>query len=226
MDPLLIKARSLARKTGLIRLINRLRPQESYEQRVHEALVSAVKPGDTIWDIGANVGVYTEQFCEWVGKDGHVVAFEPGAESCANIRQRIPNCAWLTIQNVALSENDATGAFLSDGTSVENHLAEVDEAASGDADLVEIRRGDTIAKQLGRVPNVVKVDVEGFEEEVLGGMVEIMASPELRSILVEVHFFKLENRGRANAPARMEKLLKEKGFKTKWVDASHLFAAR
>jgi FkbM family methyltransferase len=226
MNPLLIKARSVARKTGVIRLINRLRPAESYEQRVHEALVGAVRPGDTVWDIGANIGVYTEQFCQWVGKDGHVVAFEPGAESCENIRRRLPGCAWLRVQNIALGEQDMTGHFVTDGTSVENHLVETGETANGAASVVEIRRGDTVSQQLAHVPNVLKVDVEGFEEEVLGGMTEMLASPNLRSVLVEVHFMKLENRGRANAPVRIEKLLRDKGFKTKWVDASHLFATR
>jgi FkbM family methyltransferase len=188
--------------------------------------MSAVRPGDTVWDVGANIGIYTEQFCQWVGQNGHVVAFEPGAESCESIRGRLPNCAWLTVQNVALGEQDATGKFAADGTSVENHLVEVDEETNGDASIVEIRRGDTVSQQLGHVPHVLKIDVEGFEEEVLNGMSGMLASPNLRSVLVEVHFMKLENRGRANAPAHIEKLLRNNGFKTKWVDASHLFATR
>ncbi len=73
---------------------------------------------------------------------------------------------------------------------------------------------------------MIKVDVEGFEEEVLQGMGEMLTSPELRSVLVEVHFMKLELRGKATAPVRIEKLLRDKGFKTNWVDASHLFASR
>ena len=73
---------------------------------------------------------------------------------------------------------------------------------------------------------MIKVDVEGFEEEVLQGMGEMLTSSELRSVLVEVHFMKLELRGKATAPVRIEKLLRGKGFKTNWVDASHLFATR
>jgi hypothetical protein len=79
---------------------------------------------------------------------------------------------------------------------------------------------------LGKTPNVIKVDVEGFEEEVLTGLSETLKSSELRSVLVEVHFMKLENRGRMDAPTRIEKLLRDKSFKTRWVDASHLLATR
>jgi FkbM family methyltransferase len=228
MNPLLIKARSIARKTGVISIINRLRPARSYEEHFHDALVKAVQPGDVVWDVGANIGLYTEQFCEWVGKDGFVVAFEPGVEACAEIRARLPDCPWLQVENAALGETDATGRLVIEAGSVDNHVATDADAANGGANSIPviISRGDTARTRLGRTPNVIKVDVEGFEEEVLLGMGDVLTSRELRKVLVEVHFLKLEKRGRATAPVRIEKLLKSSGFTTKWVDASHLVASR
>lgn len=228
MNPMLIRARSIARKTGLIRVINRVCPSSSYEEKFHQALVSAVKPGDIVWDIGANVGLYTEQFCQWVGKDGFVVAFEPGPEACQEIRERIPNCTWLQIENIALGDADAVGRLVLEAGSVDNHIQTDVDAAREDVDSVPmvISRGDTVAQRLGRPPNVIKIDVEGFEEEVLLGMGDMLTAPALRSVLVEVHFYKLEMRGRATAPVRIEKLLKSKDFKTSWADASHLVATR
>ena len=232
MNPLQIKVRSLARKTGVIRLINRLRPAGSYEERAHEALIGAVKPGDLVWDVGANVGVYSELFCQWVGKDGFVVAFEPFAGSCerihTRIQERLPDCTWLQVENIALGETDTTGHLVTGAESVENHIATEADSPSDSAGSIPvvICRGDTVRDRLGRTPNVIKVDVEGFEEEVLAGMGEMLQSPTLRSVLVEVHFLKLEMRGRATAPVRIEKLLGGKGFRTTWVDASHLLATR
>lgn len=228
MQPWVIKVRSIARKTGAIRLINRLRPTESYESRVHEALTGAVGPGDVVWDVGANVGVYSELFCERVGRDGRVIAFEPLPESCDRIRERVPNCEWLQVENVALGDVDTTGRLVTGAESVENHVeTEMDVSKGTPGSIpVTICRGDTMCDRLGLVPNVVKVDVEGFEEEVLKGMGTMLTSPDLRSILVEIHFMKLEKRGQPTAPIRIEKLLGAKGFKTNWVDASHLFATR
>ena len=228
MNPLLIKARSVARKAGVIRIINRLRPASPYEERFHDALVAAVKPGDVVWDIGANVGLYTEQFCQWVGKDGFVVAFEPGPDACQSIRERLPHCAWFRVENIALADADAVGQLVLEAGSVDNHIATETDAARDDVNAVPmtISRGDTVCSRLGRTPNVIKVDVEGFEEEVLLGMGDVLTAPALRSILVEVHFYKLEMRGRATAPVRIEKLLRAKGFTTNWVDASHLAATR
>jgi FkbM family methyltransferase len=224
----LIHARSLARKAGIIRLIHRVRPARSYEERFHRALVDAVRPGDVVWDVGANVGLYTRQFCQWVGETGYVIAFEPEASSCNGIRQQLQHCSWLTVEQAALGESDTEGWLVVGSSSVDNHvLTEADEVAGHVQSIpVAICRGDTVCRRLGRVPNVVKVDVEGFEEEVLLGMAETLESAELRSVLVEIHFLKLELRGRASAPVRIEKLLRGKGFKTKWADASHLVATR
>jgi FkbM family methyltransferase len=228
MKPWVVKARSLARKTGAIRLINRLLPARSHERRAHQALTAALRPGDVVWDVGANVGLYSELFCRHVGPDGLVVAFEPSEESCAGIREQLPDCAWLRVENVALGDADTTGRLVTGADSAENHVATEADARNGAAVSipVEIRRGDTMCGRLGRVPNVIKVDVEGFEEEVLLGMGELLASPQLRCVLVEVHFAKLEARGQAMAPVRIEKLLGTRGFRTSWVDTSHLFAAR
>ncbi len=93
-----------------------------------------------------------------------------------------------------------------------------------ETDTVTIYRGDTICERMGRAPNVIKIDVESFEEEVLKGLDRTLTRPELRSVLVEVHFAQLEQRGQMYAPARIEELLRGKGFKVVWLDPSHLAA--
>src|ERR1039458_10853421 len=96
-----------------------------------------------------------------------VVAFEPSEESCAGIREQLPDCAWLRVENVALGDADTTGRLVTGADSAENPVATEADARNGAAVSipVKIRRGDTMCGRLGRVPNVIKVDVEGFEEE-------------------------------------------------------------
>ncbi|HEY0263602.1 MAG TPA: FkbM family methyltransferase [Granulicella sp.] len=222
----MIGARSLARKTGVIRLVNQLRRNRPYEERFHEALIHAIQPGDVVWDVGANVGLYTEQFCQWVGERGFVVAFEPSPESSGKILQRLPGCPWLRVENIALSDTDTVMRLALFAESVNNQLQTGGAGDDTNTIPVTVERGDTVHKRLERTPNAIKVDVEGFEEEVLLGMDHLLTAPELRTVLVEVHFTKLEQRGRATAPVRIERLLRSRNFVTKWVDPSHLVASR
>ena len=129
------------------------------------------------------------------------------------------------MENVALGDKDELGSLVVQQNSFENHIASATESESSQIP-VKIRRADTVAETVGRIPNVVKVDVEGFEEEVLKGMQETLRSPALRAVLIEVHFLKLERRGHAMAPVRIEKMLGAGGFRTTWVDSSHVFATR
>ncbi len=225
MNAFSIKVRSLARRMGLIGLYHRLRPERPYEDQFHKALRSAVLTGDTVWDVGANVGVYTEQFCDWVGPQGCVVAFEPTPQSLAAIRERVPASPHLLLEPLALGDSAGQVSFVVDGSSVTNHI---ERAASADAASipVEMATGDQVCQRLGRVPNVIKIDVEGFEEEVLRGLSHTLTEQQLRTVLVEVHFRQLEQRGQPNAPIRIEKLLREKRFTTTWTDPSHLQAQR
>ena len=76
------------------------------------------------------------------------------------------------------------------------------------------------------VPNVVKIDTEGFELDVLQGMGTVLAEPALRGVFVEVHFGLLADRGMADAPSTIEALLRAAGFETTWVDPSHIAGTR
>lgn len=223
MTPFTIKLRSLARSLGLIRVYNRLRPQRAYEDRFRQGLEQAVRPGDRVWDVGANVGLYTELFAQWTGSNGRVVAFEPLPDSMHQVRARVAAYPNILFEQSALSDTDTQGHFALTADSTTHHIATVDSSAQ--TIPITIHRGDTVAARLG-TPNVIKIDVEGFEQEVLRGLDQTLTSPALREVLVEVHFRVLEERGRPNAPVEIEKLLLSKNFRTTWLDASHLRASR
>ena len=81
-----------------------------------------------------------------------------------------------------------------------------------------MREARAVSARIGN-PDVVKIDVEGFEEEVLHGLDRRLSS--VRVVVVEVHFQALESRGQANAPIRIAKFVGGKGFTTHWIDANH-----
>ena len=134
--------------------------------------VTHVKPGNTVWDIGANVGLYAVASASATGSAGTVVAFEPIPRNLDFLRRhkdlnRLDN---LTIVEAAVF--DRSGALhmqLGDSPS-EFHVSD-DGAIEVDAiDLDTWSRGND-----GGAPDIVKIDVEGAEEAVLQGGQDVLS---------------------------------------------------
>jgi FkbM family methyltransferase len=220
LNALTIKARSAARRIGILPLIQRLRSNAPYEHEFGAAMLGAILPGDVVWDVGANIGLYTRQFIDRVGPSGTVIAFEPEPACYEILRQE---CAGATLANVALGERAGSG-FIEFHIEPRNGSHRLVNEPNDSSRPVRIIRGDEYD---GPCPNLMKIDVEGFEEEVLMGMPRILADSRLREIFLEVHFAQLEQRGRATAPLRIEKTLETNSFRLKWFrDRSHLRAIR
>jgi len=227
MNKLTIKARSMARSIGLTRLYYRFVPRGGYEEKFQNAIMAELQPGDLLWDIGANVGLYTRIFAEKAGGTGRVYAFEPVPTLYAELCRRTSEFPWVQNEQIALSDFDGSSRMLKGKTDRLGHL----ETYSGEADGavsfdVRVMRADSYVESSKATPNLVKIDVEGFEEEVLAGMTRLLAAPELRAVFLEVHFAILESRGRSEAPIRIEKLLRSNGLIPRWVDSSHIVAKR
>jgi FkbM family methyltransferase len=222
--------RSIARRLRLTGFVERLQALrgDDYEAAFNDALRGAVRPGDTVWDVGANVGYYTTRFSEWVGPEGTVVAFEPIPASFDALRAAVADADNVRLVNVALGDVTTTMplALDEDPTSAVNSFAKTARAGAAVLEL-PVRRGDELraADELPR-PHVLKVDVEGFEQEVLEGLGATLSDPACRAVLCEVHFTVLESRGRKQAPDAIVRLLEGHGFDVCWTDASHLVATR
>lgn len=132
------------------------------------------------------------------------------------------------LRQIGLGREDGTLSFVQGGDDLGATSRVIDAAPhAGGQLLVEIRAGQGLIQE-GEVmpPNAIKIDVEGFELEVLQGLGTQLGDPALRAIGVEVHFGILQERGMADAPKRIEHLLAQSGFSVHWPDSSHLLATR
>ena len=227
MNRAIIKARSIARRLGLKQMYYRFFPQGSYEAKFHHEISAELQPGDLIWDIGANLGLYTRIFAERTGNTGRVFAFEPVPWTFEQLCSETRDYPWVRNEQIAMSDFDGVSRmFVGEADTVGRLETSDGENTTGVSVEVSVMRGDSYWKKSSVTPNLLKVDVEGFEEEVLNGMESLLAAPELRAIFLEVHFEILESRGRKDAPMRIEKLLRSKGLIPRWVDSSHIVAKR
>jgi FkbM family methyltransferase len=225
--PRLVAWRNRLRRSPLVRTVYAgIAGRGQYEARFSRELLTAVQPGDTVWDVGANIGFYAAQFLERGA--AHVVCFEPAPGAIDALRARFAEmsaAARVHIVPVALGRERSRAAFDADGASPNNRILE----ASGKPTIeVPVLSGDEALRDFDLPePHVIKVDVEGYELEVIEGLRGLLTSRSApRAVLVEVHFALLHERRLDSAPATLVQRLSDWGFRVRWVDPSHLSARR
>ncbi len=230
MNTLLIRARSVARKLGILSQLKALHSvfHHRYEEHFDTALLAHIQPGDIVWDIGANLGLYTEKFLEKVGSGGAVVAFEPVSDCFDVLRSKFTGKSNVTLEPLALSSSNGTGTMklAADPLGATHQLVDQAHPSSEEAAQVTIVTADSYAARSRTVPDVIKIDVEGFEYEVFKGMKALLTEPKLRGLFCEMHFALLESRGQMFAPVEIERLLTHAGFEVTYTDSSHIQAIR
>lgn len=138
-----------------------------YEPRAQEAVAQHLALGNVMWDVGAHIGFLSAIAARAVGPRGHVVAFEPLPQNVARLRQTVEanGLTNMTIREVALSSSVGTSAFYVHSSSSMGGLARADGSLRIDVPTT------TLDNELGvsPVPTLVKIDVEGFEDQVIAG---------------------------------------------------------
>lgn len=143
----------------------------SFEHEKQRLMSSMLRPGDTMYDVGANVGYYTLLASHRVGPNGHVVAFEPLPSNVQLIQRhlRLNRARNVVVEEAAVSDHDGRARFAPHAS---NAMGKLSDTGNVDVMMVSL---DSIVKS-GRFPdpNVLKVDVEGAELAVLRGAVGLL----------------------------------------------------
>lgn len=162
---------------------------EAYEAEYAQAVLDRVRPGDRVLDIGAHLGLFTLLFADRVGPAGRVVACEPNPRSRALLEATLRLNDLPQADVVPVAVTDAVGAVTFSLAADESALASGDGAPGpgDDAERIEVAATtvDALAEERDLRPDVLKVDVEGFEPRVLDGAERTL--PGVRMICMEVH---------------------------------------
>lgn len=147
------------------------------KQRMLSFYSEILNPGDICFDVGANVGDYTEVFLD-IGAS--VVAIEPQPECARELYTRYGKRSNLTIVRRALGSHEGIGKMLVGSTSVVSSMSvEWVRSVKNSCrfpDVKWIRSEEVLVSTLDELiavygtPAFVKIDVEGFEFEVLQGL--------------------------------------------------------
>lgn len=187
------------------------------EPEVQEALAALIEPGQTIYDVGANIGFFTLLCSRLVGPEGRVYAFEPIPENLATLRHNVVlnGLSNVTIVEQALSSSTGTAEmFVSPWSAF--HSLNVEGASkqanhgpeAGQIEVQTVTLDEFVEREGVRAPDLLKIDVEGAELIVLeGGRATLRTVQPL--LLCELH----------DTHAAYERFVREIDYRLRVIDA-------
>src|ERR1700680_2207455 len=178
-----------------------------FERETKNALKGLVKPSSVVLDIGANIGIHTMLLAKLVGPSGRVLSFEPTDYAVQKLRRNIDLNSRLaervTLFHCFLAAKD--GGDVPDSIYSSWPLTESEGLHNKHLGLAmptnaaPSRSIDGILAELdGPSVQLVKIDVDGFECEVLRGATALLRDSrpifmmELSPYVLEEHGSSLE----------------------------------
>jgi FkbM family methyltransferase len=146
-------------------------------------LLHLLRPADLFIDAGANIGGYTVLASAHVEAD--TIAIEPAPSTYAKLLANIRiNDMADRVHALNIALGSATGVVnFTTSLDTTNHVVIGDEAV----DTVKIKI-DTLDNVLqNRSPILLKIDVEGFETQVLTGAKRMLQNESLKAIIIELN---------------------------------------
>jgi FkbM family methyltransferase len=174
--------------------VRHLVPHEP-EPALFHFLRETIRPGDVVLDVGAFVGIYAVLEARWSGPSGRVIAFEPTPSSVAIARRHLefnglPESRVRLIE-AAVSDRAARATLHQYDAQampyVNSLVAAVDTDAEAVRQEVAVVTIDDVCRELGAVPSVIRMDVQGAEIHALRGARETIRAAKRLAMVVEMH---------------------------------------
>lgn len=182
------------------------------ERKQLEGFLAMIEPGDVVWDVGSNMGLYSLFASHFAGTIGTICAFEPEplAFKRLKINCKLNSATNITPVRVALSDQVGGAVIYSSNRDLGKSTLRQSELITTPS-LIEVTTGEHIVAQgVAPAPNVLKLDVEGAEYGALNGMRSLLADNRCRFALIEVHPDDLARFG--HSAEKVRALLEECGF--------------
>jgi len=150
----------------------------TFEKGELEFVSQYLQPGNTVMDIGANIGLFAVVMGRTIGQGGEVIAFDPVPTNIVRLKSNLSEngISAEAVYELALgSVNAQMELKMSDDTAYPSmHKVEYG-FGNGQVIQVNVKRLDDVWHERGRpMISFVKMDVEGAELEVIKGSGEML----------------------------------------------------
>ncbi len=160
------------------------------EPEVQEALRRSVAAGMVVFDVGANLGFFSLLAARLAGPTGRVVAFEPVAANVEAIRTNasLNGFPAIRVHEVAVSDRNGVGRLSVPRELSWSHLTDRGAHPEAEAEIAVrlIALDDAIEAGQIPAPDVVKIDVEGYEAAALRGLRRTLSAKPI-TVICELH---------------------------------------
>jgi FkbM family methyltransferase len=183
-----------------------------------------IKPGQTVVDVGANVGYYSLLASRLVGPSGAVVGVEAHPRMAELLHRNViingrhnvtthQIAAWFQAEHLTFHMRRHFAANSSAGSMERTDLADLDD--SEDVIEVDALPLDDVLKDVGPI-DLVKVDVEGAELQVLSGLSKTISSNPQMRVLFE--WSPGQQAMLENKPSVLIELLRDHGYTFRHIE--------
>ena len=178
------------------------------EEYATKMLPQIIKSGDCVVDIGANMGYYALLESKLVGRNGVVYAIEPVKKTFGILQQNIALNNYGNIEpiNIGIGEKKGIATMFIGNHSNLNSMTIVPGMITEQINVQIDSLDHFLAGR--KSPKFIRMDVEGYEYDILKGMIGLLNGGEKLTILMELHFHLLDR----HKSTKILNSLKDHGF--------------
>lgn len=189
-----------------------------YENFERDVFRDYCKPGATVVDIGANVGLYTAIAAAKVGPRGTIVAIEPHPESYRHLSMTVAENQLQTVrafQVAAGNSKQLIPLFVTEDNKADSRI--YDSTGRRENTPVQMVEVDSLLKEIGiRRVDLIKMDIQGAEALALAGMRRTLDQNPGVVIFAEFWPWGIEQTGQS--PLALLDELEQAGFSFRKID--------
>ena len=158
------------------------------ERQATKLMKPFIRPDDVILELGANIGYYVLMESRILSDKGFIYAVEPALENIELLKKNIElnSVKQVEVNHMAISDRKGM-ARLYTGKACNLHSL-INKSNSPDAEYVEVPTDTVDGFLQGRRPvTLLRMDIEGYEVEIIHGMTRTLASDQLKRLFIEIH---------------------------------------
>ena len=187
-----------------------------------DGFIAACTPGMVLLDLGAHFGLFSLAALHFGGADARAVAVDPSATSVKMLRRMVRLNRMehrVRVIRAAATAEEGEVELVDAGVFAAGFFVHPDAAhPASERTTATGVTVDGLCRRLGLRPTHLKIDVEGFEVEILRGAQETLRASPRPLVFIELHNAMVRGHGGDNAAAIRE--LQDAGYTLFQVDGS------